>query len=85
MRPGVHERVRLVLVEVLPEVIQDQDRNVEVIQSLVSFLRLDEVLYVRMIDVEDPHVGTTSDASLFDDLRHGVEEPHEAHRTRSDA
>src|SRR3984885_1572263 len=72
--------VRSVQVHVEPGVAQDARL------ALLDGLTPDEVLYVRVVDVEDDHLGGASClAALLDGPGRGVGAPHEADRTRGRA
>ena len=64
----------------LHEIIRHADRDVEVGELIAAELGGDEVEDVRVVYVQDAHVGPSATAALLNLLRGHVEQLHEAHR-----
>src|SRR6185503_10070322 len=62
--------------------IGDGHRNVEVGQTSLIILGMNESKDIRMRDRQDAHVGPTPHTALFDRLGHRVDDLHERNRTR---
>ena len=85
--PGarVDQVILLIGLDPLHEVLVYGDRNVEVAQVFAVFLRLDKLFNVRMINVQDSHVGAAASTALFHDVSCGVEGANKADRAAGDS
>jgi len=75
-----HQRPVGVGVHGLHEAVGDQQRQVELAQAAVFALGADEVLHVRVRDLERTHLRATAAAGAGDGEAHLVVDIHEGHR-----
>jgi hypothetical protein len=62
------------------EFVRHANGQIEILQAAV-FFRVNERLYVRMVDSQDPHVRPTSAAAQLNVLRSAIVDAHERHRS----
>jgi hypothetical protein len=55
--------------------------DIKIAQAGAIYFGVDELLNIRVIDPEDPHVGPTAFAALLDVFRGLIENFHEGHGT----
>jgi hypothetical protein len=77
-----HQRPVGVVLDRVHELVGDQQRQVELAQAAVLALGADEVLHVRMRDVEGAHLRAAAATGRGHGEAHLVVDIHERHRTR---
>ena len=82
---GVDQVVFLIRLHPFHEVPGHADGDVEVIQVLAVFFGLDESPDIRMVNVENAHVGAPAGAALLDHVGGGVKGPDKANRSAGDS
>ena len=77
---GVDQRENFILLPGLHEGVGYGHGEIEIGKLRGVAFYPDELLDVRMIDAQDPHIGPAAFPTLFDGLGGGVKDPHEGDR-----
>ena len=76
---GMNEVKISILANRFQKTIRQPHGDIKIAQAGAIQFCPDEVMNIRMIDPEDPHVGPTAPAALFDMFRGLIENFHEGH------